>query len=66
MDFRLSLSAFHAVSREFSEPTDPDCAEAIETDWPINATQGISDAFAGPWFKRRAWTAARAFWSEAA
>lgn len=66
MDLRLSLSALHAVSNELSEPTDPDCAEAIETDWPINATQGMSDALDGPWFNKRAWTAARAFWSEAA
>ena len=32
MDLRLSLSALHAVSRELSEPADPDCAVAIETD----------------------------------
>lgn len=66
IDFRLSLSALHAVSKEFSEPADPDCAVAIATDWPINATQGISDALAGPWFSRSAWTAAIAFWSVAA
>lgn len=45
MDLRLSLSALHAVSREFSEP---DCAEAIATDWPIRATHGMSDALDGP------------------
>ena len=66
MDLRLSLSALQAVSNEFSEPTDPDCAEAIETDCPIKATHGISDVLLGPWFNRRAWTAARIFWSDAA
>jgi len=66
MDLRLSLSALHAVSNEFSEPADPDCAVAIETDWPINAIQGMSDVFAGPWFNKRACTPASAFWSDAA
>lgn len=48
MDFRLSLSALQAVSKELSEPTDPDCADAMETDWPIKATHGISDVLRGP------------------
>lgn len=66
IDLRLSLSALQAVSNELSEPVDPDCVVAIETDWPIKATQGISDAFAGPLFDSIAWTAARDFWSDAA
>lgn len=66
IDLRLSVSALHAVSNEFSEPADPDCAVAIETDWPIKATQGMSDVLAGPLFDRSAWTAARDFWSDAA
>lgn len=48
MDLRLSLSALQAVSKELSEPADPDCAVANATDCPINATQGISDALEGP------------------
>ena len=64
MDLRLSVSARQAVSKEFSLP--PDCADAIETDWPISATHGISVVFGGPWFERRAWTAASAFGFSAA
>ena len=52
LDFRLSLSALHAVSKELSEPIDPD-AEAVATDWPVKATHGISDAPEGPWFNRK-------------
>lgn len=48
IDRRLSLSARQAVSSELSPPTDPDCAEAIATDCPIRATQGISDVLGGP------------------
>jgi hypothetical protein len=46
MDLRLSLSARQAVSKEFSPL--PDCADAIETDWPITATHGMSVVFGGP------------------
>lgn len=66
IDLRLSLSARQAVSKELSGPTDPDCAEAIATDCPIKAIQEISDAFGGPWFDMRAWTAERIFGSPAA
>lgn len=65
IDFRLSLSAHHAVSKELSAPTLPDWADAIETDWPITATHGMSDMLRGPWFNRSACTAARTFGSEA-
>lgn len=66
IDFKLSVSARQAVSNELSDAPLPDCAEAIETDWPIRATHGISEVFGGPWFNRRACTAERAFGSEAA
>ena len=48
IDLKLSLSALQAVSNEFSVPTDLPSAEAMDTDCPIKATQGISDAFGGP------------------
>lgn len=66
IDFKLSVSARQAVSNELSDAPLPDCAEAIETDCPIKATHGISEVFGGPWFNRRACTAARAFGSVAA
>lgn len=59
IDFKLSLSARHAVSNELSDPRLPDCAEAMDTDWPIRATHGISVVLRGPWPKRSAWQAAR-------
>ncbi|QHO16207.1 uncharacterized protein DS421_10g301670 [Arachis hypogaea] len=64
--FKLSVSSCQAVSKEFSDAALLDCAEAIDTDWPIKATHGISDVLGGPWFNRRAYTAARAFGSAAA
>lgn len=63
IDFKLSLSALQAVSNELSEPTLPDCAEAMETDWPMRATHGISAALLGPWPNKSAWAAARTFGS---
>lgn len=64
IDFKLSLSARHAFSKELSAPTLPDWADAIATDWPIKATQGISDVLLGPWFSKRACTAARILGSD--
>lgn len=64
IDFKLSLSARQAISNELSDPTFPDCAEAMETDCPIRATNGISAVLRGPWPKRSAWTAARILGSE--
>lgn len=66
MDLRVSASACHAVSSEFSEPTDPDCADAIATDCPTRATHSMSGRFFGPLFKRRAWTQAIVFVSPSA
>jgi len=62
IDFRLSLSARQAVSREFSAPAEPpDCAEASQTDCPMSTTQGMSAVLCGPWPASKACTAARDF-----
>ncbi|QHO19663.1 uncharacterized protein DS421_11g330970 [Arachis hypogaea] len=66
IDFKLSVSARQAVYKEFSDAALQDCVEAIDTDCPIKATHVISDVLGGPWFNRRAYTAARAFGSAAA
>jgi hypothetical protein len=57
MDLRVSASARHAVSNELLEPTDPDWADAIATDWPIRATHSISVAARGaPLLDKMDWT----------
>lgn len=57
MDLSVSASACQAVSSEFSEPTDPAWADAIETDCPIRATHSISAAARGaPLLDKIAWT----------
>lgn len=64
--FRVSTSARQAASKELSAAAPLDVTELIATDWPITATQGISDVFGGPWFNRSARTAASAFESPSA
>ncbi len=66
IDFRESISALQAVSKESSALTEPEWAAAMETDWPINATQGMSSVTDGPCPERRACTAAKLLWSAAA
>jgi hypothetical protein len=61
MFFRLSASARQAVSREFSDPPDPDCADASATDCPIRATHSMSGRPFGPLLNKRAWTQAIVF-----
>jgi hypothetical protein len=67
MDLRVSASARQAVSSELSDPTDPDWADAIETDCPIRATHSISAAARGaPLLDKMAWTQETVFASAAA
>jgi len=64
--FKESISALQAVSKESSILPEPEWAAAMEMDWPINATQGMSNVIDGPCPERSACTSAKLLWSVAA